>query len=202
MLFRSVSQSRYLVLMMAYYFRFSPVVSLLFLVITRFFTGCAEGMIGASPINWAIMTFGEKHTARIISYNGIACYGALALGASLGVTIVKYFSFYGLGILIILLGLIGFFLARTKDNRTGKQSGEEQKSFWNVLGKVAPFGLCLALGGLGFATISTFITLYYDYYHWQNGAMCLSVFGILFVAGRLVFSNAINRFGGINVALS
>jgi len=190
-----------LVLILAYYFRFSPVVSLLFLIITRFFTGCAEGMIGASPINWAIMTFGEKHTAKIISYNGIACYGALALGASLGVAIVKNFSFYGLGILIILLGLIGFFLARTKDNRTGKQAGEEQKSFWNVLVKVAPFGLCLALGGLGFATISTFITLYYDYYHWQNGAMCLSVFGILFVTGRLVFSNAINRFGGINVAI-
>ena len=191
-----------LVLIMAYYFRFSPIISLLFLVITRLFTGGAEGMVGASPINWAIMTFGEKHTAKIISYNGVACYGALALGASLGVTIVKYFNFYGLGFLIVVLGLIGFFYARTKENRTGKPSVEEQKSFWNVLGKVAPFGLCLAMGGLGFATISTFITLYYDYYHWQNGAMCLSVFGILFVAGRLVFNNAINRFGGINVAIA
>ena len=191
-----------LVLIMAYYFRFSPVISLLFLIITRLFTGGAEGMVGASPINWAIMTFGEKHTAKIISYNGVACYGALALGASMGVTIVKYSNFYGLGILIMALGLIGYFFARTKENRTGKQSEEKQKSFWNVLGKVAPFGLCLALGGLGFATISTFITLYYDYYHWQNGAMCLSVFGILFVAGRLVFNNAINRFGGINVAIA
>jgi len=191
-----------LVLIMAYYFRFSPIISLLFLVITRLFTGGAEGMVGASPINWAIMTFGEKHTAKIISYNGVACYGALALGASMGVTIVKYFNFYGLGFLIVVLGLIGFFYARTKENRTGKQSAEEQKSFWNVLGKVAPFGLCLAMGGLGFATISTFITLYYDYYHWQNGALCLSVFGILFVAGRLVFNNAINRFGGINVAIA
>ncbi|WP_312765875.1 MFS transporter [Epilithonimonas sp.] len=191
-----------LVLIMAYYFRFSPIISLLFLIITRLFTGGAEGMVGASPINWAIMTFGEKHTAKIISYNGVACYGALALGASLGVTIVKYSNFYGLGILIILLGLIGFFIARNKENRTGKQSEEKQKSFWNVLEKVAPFGLCLAMGGLGFATISTFITLYYDYYHWQNGAMCLSVFGILFVAGRLVFNNAINRFGGINVAIA
>ena len=191
------------VLIMVYYFRFSPIISLLFLIITRLFTGGAEGMVGASPINWAIMTFGEKYTAKIISYNGVACYGALALGASLGVTIVKNFNFYGLGILIVILGLIGFFVARTKENKTGKHaSEEEQKSFWNVLGKVAPFGLCLALGGLGFATISTFITLYYDYYHWQNGAMCLSVFGILFVAGRLVFSNAINRFGGINVAIA
>lgn len=191
-----------LVLIMAYYFRFSPIISLLFLIITRLFTGGAEGMVGASPINWAIMTFGEKHTAKIISYNGVACYGGLALGASMGVTIVKYFNYYGLGFLIVALGLIGFFYARTKENRTEKQSVEEQKSFWNVLGKVAPFGLCLALGGLGFATISTFITLYYDYYHWQNGAICLSVFGILFVTGRLVFSNTINRFGGINVAIA
>ncbi|WP_027382100.1 MFS transporter [Epilithonimonas caeni] len=192
-----------IILIVAYYFKFSPIVSLGFLVLTRLFTGSAEGMIGASPINWAIMALGEKHTAKIISYNGVACYGALALGASLGVTIVKHFSFYGLGILIFILGILGYLFARTKENMSNKRSAieEEQKSFWNVLGKVAPFGLCLALGGLGFATISTFITLYYDYYHWQNGAMCLSVFGVLFVAARLVFSNAINRFGGINVAI-
>ncbi|WP_028122636.1 MFS transporter [Epilithonimonas tenax] len=191
------------ILIAAFYFKFSPITSLIFLVFTRLLTGCAEGMIGASPINWAIMTFGEKHTAKIISYNGVACYGALALGASLGVVIIKHFSFYGLGSLIVILGLVGFFIAKTKENRTTKKSlSDEQKSFWNVLGKVAPFGLCLALGGLGFATISTFITLYYDYHHWQNGALCLSVFGILFVVSRLVFSNAINRFGGINVAIA
>ena len=192
-----------LILIAAFYFKFSPITSLIFLVFTRLLTGCAEGLIGASPINWAIMTFGEKHTAKIISYNGVACYGALALGASLGVVIIKYFSFYGLGSLIVILGLIAYFIAKTRENRTGKRSeNEEQKSFWNVLGKVAPFGFCLALGGLGFATISTFITLYYDFHHWQNGALCLSVFGILFVVSRLVFSNAINRFGGINVAIA
>lgn len=192
-----------IILIMAYYFKFSPVVSLGFLVLTRLFTGSAEGMIGASPINWAIMALGEKHTAKIISYNGIACYGALALGASLGVTIVKHFNFYGLGFLIFILGILGYFFARTKSNITNKkaQNKNEQKSFWKVLMKVAPYGLGLALGGLGFATISTFITLYYDYHHWQNGALCLSVFGILFVASRLIFSNVINKYGGLNVAL-
>ena len=191
------------ILIAAFYFKFSPVTSLIFLVFTRLLTGCAEGMIGASPINWAIMTFGEKHTAKIISYNGVACYGALALGASLGVVIIKYFSFYGLGFLIVILGLMGYFIAEINDNRTVKKSiNDEQKSFWNVLGKVAPFGFCLALGGLGFAAISTFITLYYDFQHWQNGALCLSVFGILFVVSRLVFSNTIAKFGGINVAIA
>ena len=170
------------------------------MVITRLLTGCAEGMIGASPINWAIMAVGEKHTAKIISYNGVACYGAVAIGASLGVTIEHEFSLYGIGIFSIILGILGFLFAKTKDNKTNTNIKESQ-SFWKVLGKVAPFGVCLALGGLGFASISTFITLYYNYFHWNNGALCLSVFGVLFVAGRLVFNNVINNYGGIKVAV-
>ena len=190
------------ILIGAYYFRFSPAISLIFLIITRLLTGCAEGMVGASPINWAILSLGDNHTAKIISYNGVASYGALALGAFSGVIIVNNLSFYGLGILIIVAGLVGFMMARNKQNKIGIHSAEKQQSFWSVLAKVAPFGFCLAFGGLGFATISTFITLYYDYYHWKDGALCLSVFGILFVFSRIVFSNAINTFGGIRVAIA
>lgn len=190
------------ILMAAYYFRFSPAVSLVFLIITRLLTGCAEGMVGASPINWAILVLGEQNTAKIISYNGVASYGALALGAFSGVIMVQDLTFYGLGILIICAGLAGYLMARNKQNKIGVQSAEKQRSFWSVLAKVAPFGFCLAFGGLGFATISTFITLYYDYYHWKDGALCLSVFGILFVFSRIVFSNAINTFGGIKVAIA
>lgn len=188
-------------LMIAYYFKFSPYMSLSFLVITRLLTGCAEGMIGASPINWAIMAVGEEHTAKIISYNGVASYGALAIGASLGVTIEHKFGLYGIGILSIIFGILGFLYAKIKENKTNTHPQESQ-SFWKVLGKVAPFGVCLALGGIGFASISTFITLYYNHFHWNNGALCLSVFGGLFVAGRLVFNNVINNYGGIKVAIT
>lgn len=188
-------------LIIAYYFKFSPMLSLTFLVVTRLLTGCAEGMVGASPINWAIMALGEKHTAKIISYNGVACYGALAMGASLGIVIEQKYGLYGIGILSIILGIIGFFFAKTKENKTNTHQKEIQ-SFWKVLGKVAPFGVCLALGGIGFASISTFITLYYNHFHWNNGALCLSIFGALFVAGRLVFSNVINKYGGIKVAIA
>jgi len=188
-------------LILAYYFKFSPVLSLGLLMITRLLTGCAEGLVGASPINWAIMAVGEKHTAKIISYNGVACYGALAIGASLGIIIEQKLSLYGIGILSVILGIIGYIFAKTKENKTNSNSAENQ-SFWKVLGKVAPFGVCLALGGIGFASISTFITLYYNHFHWNNGALCLSVFGCLFVAGRLVFSNVINNYGGIKVAIA
>ncbi|WP_294296957.1 MFS transporter [uncultured Chryseobacterium sp.] len=188
-------------LIMAYYFKASPYLSLTFLIITRLLTGCAEGLVGASPINWAIMSVGEEHTAKIISYNGVASYGALAIGASLGIIIEHDFSLYGIGILSIIMGIAGFLYARTKKNVTNPHTQEAQ-SFWKVLRKVAPFGACLALGGLGFASISTFITLYYNYFHWNNGALCLSVFGGLFVVGRLVFSNVIKNYGGIRVAIA
>ena len=188
-------------LIVAYYFKFSPLLSLSFLIITRLLTGCGEGMIGASPINWAIMALGEKHTAKIISYNGVACYGALAIGASLGVLIEHQFGLYGIGILSILIGIIGFLFAKTKRNYTNSHTQDSQ-SFWKVLGKVSPFGICLALGGIGFASISTFITLYYNFFHWNNGALCLTVFGGLFITGRLVFSNVINNYGGIRVAIA
>lgn len=188
-------------LIIAYYFKFSPILSLTFLVITRLLTGCAEGLVGASPINWAIMALGEKHTAKIISYNGVSCYGSLALGASLGVVIQQYSGLYGIGVLSILLGIAGFFFAKTKRNKINKNPKEVQ-SFWKILGKVTPFGLCLALGGIGFASISTFITLYYNFYHWNNGALSLSIFGVLFVMGRLFFNNAINNYGGIKVAIA
>lgn len=188
-------------LILAYYFKFSPFISLGFLIITRLLTGCGEGLIGASLINWAIMALGEKHTAKIISYNGVACYGALAIGASLGVMIEHHFGLYGIGILSIIVGILGFLFAKNKMNYTNSHTQDSQ-SFWKVLGKVSPFGICLALGGIGFASISTFITLYYNYFHWNNGALCLSVFGGLFVAGRLVFSNVINNYGGIRVAIA
>jgi len=69
------------------------------------------------------------------------------------------------------------------------------------LGKVFPYGLSLALGGIGFGTIASFITLYYASRHWQNAGLPLSLFGISFVAARLLFANTINKWGGYRVAI-
>jgi hypothetical protein len=74
--------------------------------------------------------------------------------------------------------------------------------FLNVLGRVAPYGTGLALGGIGFGTIATFITLFYDSHGWSNAAVCLSVFGFFFICARLLFANAINRLGGFHVAIA
>lgn len=192
-------------LYLTYLSRSQAFLSLFILIIARLITGCGEGFIGASPITWAMLVAGEKQTATIISYNGIASYGGLALGATLGVYLNQHIGMYAIAFLTLLLGALGYFLASRKPNviaPASDQTTANPASFLTVLIKVAPYGICLMLAGLGFGTISNFITLYYDHFHWDHAALCLTVFSVLFIVGRMFFSNAINDYGGVKVAMA
>lgn len=190
-----------ILLIIAFWFPHKPLLSLSFIILARLMTGCAEGMIGASPISWAMLVVGREHTGTVISYNGIASYGALAVGAPLGVIFSKETGNLSLGIVIVLIGLLGFFLGKKKKNIIGGTATQEHISFLRVLKIVSPYGMSLALGGIGFGCLSTFITLYYEYMHWNNAALCLTCFSVLFILGRLFFGNSIQKYGGLKVAL-
>ncbi|MFT4202343.1 MAG: MFS transporter [Chitinophagaceae bacterium] len=187
-------------LLSAFLFTGKPLLSLSFILLARLMTGCAEGMVGASPISWAMLVVGREHTGTIISYNGIASYGALALGAPLGVVLSKGWGNVSLGIVVLLVGILGFFLAKRKKNIVGGAANQEPISFLEVLRIVSPYGTSLALGGIGFGCLSTFVTLYYEYMHWSNAALCLTSFSVLFILGRLFFGNSIRDYGGLRVS--
>lgn len=190
-----------ILLLATWLFRAHPLQSLVLLVFTRLVTGFGEGMLGASPINWAILVVGDEHTGKTISYNGIASYGGLAIGASLGVIIEDKLALGAIGCLIVILGIAGWFTAR---QRTGVKSAAHgvRESFLKVFGIVAPYGSALALGGLGFGSISTFITLYYASLGWSGAVWCLSVFSGLFIVGRVAFESAIDKYGGLSTAIA
>lgn len=187
-------------LFVAYMFKDTPPLSLGILIVTRLMTGFSEGLIGSSPVSWAILATGDEYTGKAISFNGIASYGALAAGAPLGVILNNSYGVGSIGLLIIVFGLIGLFYAKNKKPLKGN-SDVPRQPFMQVLKKISPYGICLALGGLGFGTISTFITLYYASLNWNGAVLCLSVFSMLFIAGRLIFSNAIANNGGMKTAL-
>lgn len=176
-------------------------ISLGLMMVMRLITGFSEGLVGTSPINWAILKLGRQHTAKAISYNGIGNYGALAAGAPLGVIISNTFGIVYIAVFIILIGIGGLIYAHSKINLMGT-SKEAPQSFLHVLKKVTPYGLCLAAGGIGFGAISTFITLYYNYLHWTGAVLCLSLFSVMFVLGRLIFAGAINQYGGMKTAIA
>ncbi|MHA3739305.1 MFS transporter [Pseudomonas sp. Eth.TT006] len=177
-----------------------PMLSLISLLIGRLVLGSAESLVGSGSIGWGIGRVGAANTAKVISWNGIASYGALAVGAPLGVWLVGQLGLWSMGVSIILLAALGLLLAWPK-TAAPIVSGE-RLPFMHVLGRVFPHGCGLALGSIGFGTIATFITLYYATRHWDNAVLCLSLFGACFIGARLLFGNLINRLGGFRVAIA
>ena len=177
-----------------------PMLSLISLLIGRLVLGSAESLVGSGSIGWGIGRVGVQNTAKVISWNGIASYGALAIGAPMGVLLVQQLGLWSMGVSIILLAGIGFALAWPK--QAAPIVHGERMPFLHVLGRVLPHGTGLALGSIGFGTIATFITLYYASHSWPNAVLCLSLFGACFIGARLLFGNLINRLGGFRVAIA
>ena len=59
-----------------------------------------------------------------------------------------------------------------------------------MLGRVAPHGIGLALGGVSYSVLATFVTLFYATRHWNGAALCLTAFGIgLYRGARAVYQH-------------
>jgi MFS family permease len=177
----------------------TPWLGLSLLVGGRLLLGASESMVSTGATLWGILSLGAEHTALVISWNGICTYGALAVGAPLGVFLERIFGFSSIGIVVMLLGFAPIAMA-LRLPRVAVSHGEKLP-FHHVFGKVAPYGLGLALGSVGFGVLATFITLDFAHRHWTGAAFALTLFGALFIFARLLFANAINRLGGFRVAI-
>jgi MFS family permease len=177
----------------------TPWLSLGLILLARLALGCAESCVGTGAITWGMGQVGHRHTARVISWNGVATYGALAAGAPLGVLLDHRFGFASLGAVTLLLALIALPLAQRK--RPTVTATSERSPFRTVAARVMPYGIGLALGSIGFGCIATFITLLYASHGWPNAALALTVFGTVFVGVRFIFARSIPRLGGHQVAM-
>lgn len=176
-----------------------PFLSLMLLFGSRALLGLGESLVGTGAIMWGVGRVGAENTAKMISWNGIATYAALAIGAPLGVIMDRSLGFSSIGLAGLALAGLGYILAR---NRAAVPVVHgERLSFKLVLRRVFAYGMGLAFGTIGFGSIATFITLYYADHQWQNAAYALTFFSTAFVGARLLFANAINRFGGYRVAI-
>ncbi len=174
-------------------------ISLGILLVARVVLGVSQGLIGVGTTSWGINQVGAEHSARVISWSGIASYGAIALGAPLGVLMVGAVGFNALGVVLMALAGLALWLIRNKPSLTVVRG--ERMPFWSAFVRVAPYGAMLALASIGYGTLTTFITLYYFEQHWIGAAYCLTAFGISFVIARMIFINAINHLGGFSVAI-
>jgi len=177
-----------------------PMASLGTMLLARLALGMGESCVATGCIMWGIGRVGSEHTAKVISWNGIATYGALAVGAPLGVVLVSISGFVMIGVSAVALMLLALLLAWRRP--AVRVEAGERLPLHRVFGRVAPYGMGLALGSVGFGVIATFITLYYASQGWAGAALTLSAFGVCFVGIRLLLGWTIAHFGGYRVALA
>lgn len=177
----------------------TPTLGLTLLLAGRILLGVAQGFIGTGSLSWAIARAGAERTARVLSWNGVAVYGAIAVGAPLGMALNDQLGTWSLGAATLLLALLGLLLVRPQ--ASSPVSGEARLSFLRVFGRVLPGGLALALGTIGYGTLSTFVALYFSSRGWEGAGYTLTAFGAAFIGGRLVLADSVRRFGGYPVAI-
>jgi MFS family permease len=176
-----------------------PLLSLTLLAAGRLFLGVGESFSSTGSTLWGMNIVGPLQTARVISWNGVATYFAMAIGAPLGVLLNQWFGISGFAGLVAIMGVAGFWMASRKAGVS--VTAGVRIPFHRVVSRVWMFGLALGFGTIGFGVISTFITLYFASRDWSGAAFALTLFSLGFVIVRLGFGRYITRFGGLKVAL-
>ncbi len=73
-----------------------PLISLLLLCLGRVILGIGQSFAGTGSTLWGVGVVGSLHIGRVISWNGIVTYGAMAMGAPLGVLCYSHIGLSGL----------------------------------------------------------------------------------------------------------
>lgn len=169
------------------------------LILSRLVLGVGESLGSTGSTLWGINAAGHEHTAKVIGLNGISSYGGTALAAPLGVVLDQMWGLTSIGILTIVICGASFIIAWYRDSAPIEIG--EHLPFTHVLGRVAPHGMGLALAGVGYSVLATFVTLFFHQRHWNGAALCLTAFGAGYIAVRLFCIRTIYRYGGYPVSI-
>ena len=185
-------------LLLASAFAAIPVLALATIGASRLLAGFAESWVSTGAIMWTIARLGYSRTAQVISWNGITSYGGLAFGAPLGGVIAGREGRAAIGIAGAALGGVAALLALARIGRRGRPG--PRLGFASVFSRVAPLGLALSLGSLGFGVIASFVALFYARRGWSDPALMLTVYGVSFMACRILFARRVGSADGLRVS--
>ncbi|VVE23683.1 arabinose transporter [Pandoraea iniqua] len=170
------------------------------LTVARLLLGVGESLVITGTLTYAIGSLGAPQSGRVMSWTGAAIFGALAVGAPVGLTLYGSTSLVGVAVATCLLPFIGWcVIARIPAVAPAHHAGGALP-YSQVLRIVFLPGLALALQGVGFAVVGAFVVLFFDSARWSGAALALSAFGLAFVLMRLIGGRWPERFGNLRVA--
>ncbi len=163
------------------------------LLVGRMLLGAAESLFLTGTMSWAIGRVGATRTGLVMSWQGIAMYSAIGLGAPLGLAVLSLAGFMGIGVLTIATPLAAWLIAWPL---AGVAAGSAVRvPFYRVLSLIWLPGLILALATVPFAGLAAFLPLAYAAQGWSGAGLAITAFGCGYIAVRLFGSHLPDRFG-------
>jgi len=169
------------------------------LTVSRLMLGWGISWVSAAGAVWGIGRVGEGNASRILVWSGVAANAALGLGAPVGLGMMSRWGGPALGVCLAVLCLGGVMFAMRLPEV--ERQGAEPLRLLAVIRKVAPYGVILGLAAVGYGVLSGFVTLFFQTQGWHGAAYPLALYGVSFVAVRILLGKWIDRYSVFQVGL-
>lgn len=174
--------------------------SISILVLGRIVLGGAECFVITGALSVGIALLGSDNTGKVMAWIGTALYVAFALGAPAGSFLYSRYGFSGIVLAAALSPTVGLITMRFVP-RIAPTTARVPAPLSRVLNAVWMPGIGVALSGVGFGAVTTFIVLLYEAHRWNALWIPFTVLSLSFIFGRLTFGDLPDVIGGARVAL-
>jgi MFS family permease len=178
---------------------FSPTISLVIIVVGRLVAGFGESQFVTGCVSWSIASVGPQRAGMSMSWTGVAMFGALAIGAPIGMALYQTYGLEAAMVACIVAPLIAAVIAFRE--RSYSSPAGQRLPFSRVIGQIWREGLGLMLQGVGLSGLTAFASLYFAARSWGHAGLVMTAFGIGFIVVRLVLGSLPDRMSGYRVAL-
>ncbi|MBV8836132.1 MAG: MFS transporter, partial [Alphaproteobacteria bacterium] len=177
-----------------------PWIAVAVLLAGRAILGAAESFIITGAAAWGLAVAGPQNAGRVIAWVGMAMFGAMALGAPLGMSLYGAGGFTAVAVATAAIPLLTLLLVAPL--RAASTTGGAPAGFLKIAGAVWMPGVGSAFSCLGYGAMLAFSALLASERGWSPVWLTFTAFAVALVAARLFFGHVPDRLGGAKVALA
>lgn len=185
---------------LAVLFQTQPILALAFLLLARIIHGIGESFLVTGALTWGIGLAGHSSSGKVMTWNGIAMYAGIAIGAPISIWLSKEYNIFPAFLLIALFPLVSW-LSTAKLPSIPVDKDHVRMPFYKVIGTISGQGLSLAFSSMAFGCIASFIALFFSQKNWGDASLAFMIFGACYVLTRILFASFPDKYGGFTIAL-